>query len=236
MNYNCFLIEPSGRQKILLRRYVSSDQGKCPGLFGYHNAETPVGEAAEKKRPDGLVDSIPVSFYADDPRWPARCGCGYEFKLADEFQVFTETIYRRADTGEEMILRTAPPGAMWNAWWMRDCAQWVGPDGQALMVKMPGGHEWHIDGPASNCDSLCKKCGKPSYAHNQPSPLPDQPNLANCPGYEDAHPHKCWVRTGVAPQLTVGKGAPGESCGAGAGSIVVPGWHGFLRNGVLEQC
>lgn len=47
--------------------------------------------------------------------------------------------------------------------------------------------------------------------------------------------HWCWVRHGEPPNVTVGKtGYP--TCNAGAGSIVVPGWHGFLRNGVLVPC
>lgn len=45
--------------------------------------------------------------------------------------------------------------------------------------------------------------------------------------------HRCWVRTGEPPNVDVGKG--GLTCGAGAGSIAVPGWHGFLRNGVLTE-
>lgn len=46
--------------------------------------------------------------------------------------------------------------------------------------------------------------------------------------------HNCWVRHGEPPNVTVDK--DGETCNAGAGSIVVPGWHGFLRNGVLVPC
>jgi hypothetical protein len=47
------------------------------------------------------------------------------------------------------------------------------------------------------------------------------------------------VRTGEPPNLTVGKGQPGESCTAGAGSIWVDmpnGWHGFLTRGYLVEC
>ena len=41
--------------------------------------------------------------------------------------------------------------------------------------------------------------------------------------------HRCWVRTGEPPNVDVGKG--GDTCAAGAGSIAVDGYHGFLRNG-----
>lgn len=80
----------------------------------------------------------------------------------------------------------------------------VGADGHCYVCRMPGGHDWMIDGRASNCT------------------MPEDKE------------HKCWVRKGVAPNFTVGK--EGKTCAAGAGSIQVPGWHGFLRNGVLEEC
>lgn len=46
--------------------------------------------------------------------------------------------------------------------------------------------------------------------------------------------HKCWCRHGEAPNFTVDKN--GNTCSAGAGSIVSGDYHGFLRNGVLEEC
>lgn len=43
--------------------------------------------------------------------------------------------------------------------------------------------------------------------------------------------HRCWVRHGEPPNIDVNKS--GITCKAGAGSIIVGGWHGFLRNGYL---
>lgn len=44
--------------------------------------------------------------------------------------------------------------------------------------------------------------------------------------------HKCWIRHGtVGERLTVDK--RGLTCKAGAGSIQVPGYHGFLEDGRL---
>jgi hypothetical protein len=83
----------------------------------------------------------------------------------------------------------------------RDSARWHGPDGKFLIAVCPGGHHWHIDGKASNCT-------KPSD-----------------------EVHKCWIRHGEPPNLTVDKN--GDTCAAGAGSIQTPNWHGFLRNGVF---
>lgn len=56
---------------------------------------------------------------------------------------------------------------------------------------------------------------------------------SNCTKKDD-NVHKCWCRHGDAPNVTVDKN--GNTCAAGAGSILVDGWHGFLRNGYLEEC
>lgn len=53
---------------------------------------------------------------------------------------------------------------------------------------------------------------------------------SNCTMRED-NVHRCWVREGEPPIVTVGK--RGRTCAAGAGSIAVTGFHGFLRNGQI---
>lgn len=45
--------------------------------------------------------------------------------------------------------------------------------------------------------------------------------------------HKCWVRHGIPPNITVDKN--GRTCGAGAGSFMRKTWHGFLRGGYLVR-
>jgi hypothetical protein len=79
-----------------------------------------------------------------------------------------------------------------------------GFDGRCLVVKCPDGHEWMIDGIASNCT--------------------DRGNEA----------HRCWIRHGEPPVLTIDKNGP--TCGAGAGSILTPRFHGFLRGGEFVTC
>jgi hypothetical protein len=138
-----------------------------------------------------------------DPSWPTHCACGYEFEENDARQVFRESIWERQDTGEEVTLRDAPVGAMWNAYWLNDVKGYIGPDGQSLYVKTPGG-DWCIDGIASNCTR------------------------------REDRVHKCWVRHGDAPNITVDKN--GDTCAAGAGSIICGSYHGFLRGGFLESC
>ncbi len=112
----------------------------------------------------------------------------------------TQSIFRRADTGEELLLRDAPVGAIWRATWYEGFPEYTGLDGMSFVVKTPGG-DWLIDSRASNCTR------------------------------PDDNVHKCWCRHGEAPNFTVDK--IGDTCAAGAGSIAIGGYHGFLRNGEL---
>lgn len=82
----------------------------------------------------------------------------------------------------------------------------TGADGRSLVVILPTGDIWLIDSRASNCD-------KP-----------------------DDHEHRCWVRHGRPEDGTLHVDKNGSTCGAGAGSISVPGYHGFLHDGHLGPC
>lgn len=84
------------------------------------------------------------------------------------------------------------------------CFWWDNCDGRHLHVVCPDGHPWDVDGRASNCTK------------------------------KDDRLHRCWVRAGEPPNVTVTKASPGHpSCSAGAGSISTGAYHGFLRGGVL---
>jgi hypothetical protein len=106
-------------------------------------------------------------------------------------------------------LSQCPPGAMWNADWMLGLEDepYAGPDGLCLVVKLPNGNDWMIDGIANNCTDR------------------DDALRAG---------HKCWVRHGAPPLITVDKA--GKTCSAGAGSILSGSYHGFLKNGELVEC
>lgn len=71
------------------------------------------------------------------------------------------------------------------------------------LVVKTPGGDWHIDG-------VCSNCTKPNNKE-----------------------HRCWVRHGVPPNITVDKN--GNTCSAGAGSISIGKYHGFLRNGFLTE-
>lgn len=76
---------------------------------------------------------------------------------------------------------------------MREAFWWPdkGADGRCWVVKLPGGGEWMTEQKAGNC-----QC--------PPDPA-----------------HRCWTRSGTAPELTVQP------------SIADPRWHGWLRDGIL---
>lgn len=221
MSTRCFWVEPILRERLSLRRY-SRSHGDCsamPGQYGYHDAHRPLFDVDARivsmTLGDGTVTRDIIDYggpknRADVPpeyAWPTNCACGYAFVEDDHWQVFGDALYQRADTGAIVTLRGAPPGAMWDAWWMHGIKGGFlfgpGEDGLVLMVKLPNGHDWCPDRRASNCT------------------MPNDDN------------HRCWRRHGdprTGP-VTVDKNGP--TCAAGAGSILSGDYHGFLRNGEL---
>jgi hypothetical protein len=239
---DCYFIEPVDRAQLSLRRYAARDldpQRTCEqsGL-GYHNAAVKIetaphqhGEAIQtlRRRPNG------------DPRWPTHCACGYAFRDDDYWQLDRSRLYHRADTGEERLLEEFGPGAMYYADWMvwEGSKRNRGPDGRALVIICPtrdgSRGTWLIDGQASNCTMPCKNCDRPYSDHWARSQGERQ---FECPRYEgvDQGDHRCWVRHGDprTGKITVDKS--GNTCGAGAGSIMIGGWHGHLVHGQLIEC
>lgn len=206
----CFLLEPTERVRVKLRRFSRNNMPDCcsiyPGKYSYHTASVPFCEEPVERDERGLLcNELKVAPAHDDPRWPIRCQCGYAFLEDDYWQRFAEQIWRRVDTGEEMTIADAPAGAMWEAPWLDQFQTPQGPNFHNLMVKTPGG-EWAIDSQANNC--TMKDDRKQEH-------------------------HHCWVRTGAPPEVTAGKDGP--TCSAGAGSIQCGNYHGFLRNGYLEE-
>lgn len=97
-----------------------------------------------------------------------------------------------------------PGDAFWSMPHERPCSYWDNCEGRHLIVILPDGHHWNVDGRASNCT------------------LPDD------------RLHRCWVRHGdpaVPGSIHVDKA--GLTCQAGAGSILSGSYHGFLHHGAL---
>ena len=202
-------LEVTDRCRIGLRRYSSrvhdGNQWTCE--TGWHEAAVTTGEAptvyndVDSHGWQSITSPVPDTPH-DNVNWPAYCdkGCGYEFTPDDRWQDNYDQVWRRTDGSATGVLRDAAPGACWDAWWMPDI--WRRPDGISLMVRCPNGHDWFVDGEASNCTRKCE-------------------------------PHACWVRHGDPRlcQVTVDKN--GDTCAAGAGSIVAGDYHGFLQGGIL---
>jgi len=149
------------------------------------------------------------------------CPGGWDRKLFD---------VARTDTGE--VVRTGlnsmwgPVGAMWFERYVSEHRptgpdDWnhsylIQPDADAKrepsytfvdgwhLIVITPGGQWNIDSRASNCGS--------PYDYK----------------------HRCWVRHGQPPNITVDK--DGVTCVAGGGSIQCGSYHGFLRNGELTDC
>jgi hypothetical protein len=98
--------------------------------------------------------------------------------------------------------RPVPGSLFWISFSSGHCSTHEPPCARHLTAVTPDGHWWDIDGRANNCTMKSDKR------------------------------HRCWVRHGEPPHITVDKA--GLTCAAGAGSIQTPSWHGFLSNGVFD--
>lgn len=147
-----------------------------------------------------------------DSDWPSCCEhCGKPFEEKDDHQMFDRAIYVRPDTGATFTLNDVPVGACWDAHWYAKHGEGkqgsgynTGPDGRCLVVRLPDGHDWMIDSRCSNCTR------------------------------KDDNDHFCWVRNGRPEDGTLHVDKNGNTCSAGAGSILTDKWHGFLHNGFLH--
>jgi hypothetical protein len=181
----CFMLDEIDLARYWLRRYST---GPCVvNNLQYHNAMF----LLEDRKPDYIMSGIhrylePGKHPESDPRWPTNCLCGYEFKPGDAKQLFLRQLYKHHETGEILTWEDAPTGAMRYCPWLEGSSQWVGPDGKSLVVKLPDGTDWHIDGRCSNCTKKTDRI------------------------------HKCWCRHGTPPNITVDKNGDTCAAGGGS--------------------
>jgi hypothetical protein len=190
----------------------------CPNCYGSgkpgcHNAQIKLGESDDLEKHDqwGKPEDYP------DDRWPTKCDhcpaiipAGGPYKgetrkpelVQVHRQVFTQRRYSTPSGSPE------PGDVFWAKWhhWKGDdgkeqCIWWDNCDGKHLIAILPNGTQWDIMSRASNC------------------------------ALKDDKVHRCWILHGSpeAGNLHVDKN--GLTCAAGAGSIAVEGYHGFLQNG-----
>lgn len=98
------------------------------------------------------------------------------------------------------------PGCLYYDYALPENMYWDNHHGPHLHVVCPNGNHWNIDSRASNC------------------------------GSPDNKTHRCWVRHGDPESGIVHVDKSGETCSAGAGSIIAGDYHGFLHNGKFTSC
>lgn len=213
MEYRCFLVTPTQFVERSLRRYHTySAATPVDGQHSYHNAKRFLDIVAEHT--DTEVGDIPTLAQRTTLDFPIKCeSCDYLFTDTDAWQIFTSRLWEGVDPNGVKVTASLRDMPIGAMWDAYWCGDcWKGLDGKSYTVKIPpDGHDWSIDAVASNCD-----------AH-------------------DDREHRCWIRHGVAPNLTVDKDCSSDAsavrtCKAGAGSIQTPQWHGFLTKGVLVPC
>ncbi len=145
------------------------------------------------------------------PRLPSKDHPRYQYLVACDFccEEAPEDAWRGA--GGSPIYDTPSglpePGSLYFV--PHDAGEWCwfgweNCAGEHLVCVLPNGHHWNIDQRASNC-------GRP----------------------EDKT-HRCWVRHGNPRRgEPVHVDKAGETCLAGAGSILAGDYHGFLHHGRL---
>jgi len=136
----CFWLEPTSLQRVYLKKW-----GFSTCLAGYTRcfSKSPlcVVEIAEE----------PIaSWPEDDIRWPQHCSqCGKAFGESAGTQLAHELLYKWSGTDILLTISEAPPGAMWDAWWLKKHYE-PGPDGIHLVVRLPGMLDWQVDRPPSD--------------------------------------------------------------------------------------
>ena len=169
----CYWLEPTGRERISLRRFTFSlhadAEGERPGhrdcpaseRWGHDASVVTEIEADTVWEDHGGYVPSEIRPTHDDPRWPAVCAaCGESFLDDDQWQVNGLRLFTRTDTRAEYAMSHGYdpkiPGALYDGGpWMRsrfteDGLGYVGPDDIALVAVLPDGWHWEVDGPARN--------------------------------------------------------------------------------------
>ncbi len=201
----CIFIVPTGLAHKMLRRTRWNDD-KSPKCTSIWGYHNASTFLEKEEKIKEYVDREKITDELKaDPRWPKQCPCGYVFQHSDEWYIDHKTEYAKHDD-PSLVFTLDMASAPVGAMWYSD---WYLPSYMGpdghSLTVRTPGGDWSIDSRASNCT------------------LPN----------DDVH--KCWVRTGEPPNITVGKG--GFTCAAGAGSILMSNrYHAFLQNGELREC
>lgn len=207
----CYFIEPTEFFRKGTRRYSYQEnvQVKCPAVaeeWSVHRASLIL-----ESQLDFTGRETPSSGNASDPehkeQYPTKCEkCDYIFVPEDEYMLDYSRLYKRTDDGRLTTLNDAEPGAMWYAPWYEGMFRCPESDPTHVLVVLTPGGHWVVDSRASNCTR------------------------------KDDNTHFCWLRSGdpKTGNITVHKN--GDTCTAGAGSILIDSYHAMLQDGYLIDC
>ncbi|MDQ4119906.1 MAG: hypothetical protein M3209_00380 [Acidobacteriota bacterium] len=205
----CFFAKETTKVRRYLRRHAS---GACPSKYRtFHNAERLFDEI-EVPVPNGDGCESDERMISEAPEENEKSGYPTECEYCD---------YRFSDSDgyqfrTERLYRNEETSELYA---LRDLppgaiyyASWMDriykPQLEhCIIVILPNGNPWMIDSQANNCT------------------IPEDHNQRQ---------HHCWIIEGKLPTINVSKN--GKTCQAGAGSILSGSYHGFLRNGYLEEC
>ncbi len=182
-----FVLEDMRSARYSLRRYAG--EGKCTGKMGYHNARSAAIADVPEDPEKPYTGTRPPDVDHADPRWPARCECGYAFAETDTWQVFADGLYRNPETGAVLTWDEAPAGSVRDATWWPD----KGADGHAWGIKLADGTEWMTEGGAANC--CCRTAPQPPE-HRCWSRTGTMPKITVSPSIATPRWHG-WLRDGV---------------------------------------
>lgn len=198
----CYFLEPAGTIRQSLRRYSKGNTlDCCPNNPGQYSYHNAMAHLADVPE---TRDAQGYILPADDR--PADEDPRWPLTCACGYQFTPDDHWQ---VFQDPIYRRSDTGEMIplrdapaGAMWYAD---WLLPRCSGpdghVLIVKTPGGDWVVDDRASNCT-------KP----------------------EDKE-HRCWVRHGVPPEITVDKN--GNTCSAGAGSIQAGRYHGFLRGGYL---
>jgi len=191
-------------------------QNTCPNAYGRghsggHNATAVIRDYL-------FPEAVPESFGEEgdfpEEAWPTKCDhCGAPVppsSTPSEVGQSGEIVNRQVSSSKLFDTpsgRPEPGDVYWSdSHEPGHCWAWDNCDGRHLRGVTPNGVDWDVCGRASNCTMREEKT------------------------------HRCWVISGSPEDGTLHVGKGGHTCAAGAGSIAVDGWHGFLHGMSWNQC
>jgi len=180
----------------------------CPNTYGTGKPgfHNAYTPLGEKPEMDNWFAFGKVEDYPEE-RWPTACAhCGAPVPQESP-NVYLQRQVAVTRLYDNPSGEPEPGDVYWMDWHdPGECPYWENCDGKHLWSIVPNGSTWDIDARANNCTMREEKT------------------------------HRCWIRTGTpeAGNLHVDKN--GYTCAAGAGSIAVTGWHGFLHGFTWNGC